>query len=629
MSAHKTVLCSTCLFVVLLAYFVAGLAPSVTLQDSGELALAVHTTGIPHPPGYPLFVLLGKLFSLIPMGDLAYRLNFMSAFFSALGGVFYFLAGITLLSKKQKLRSVNTAIMLLTCAIGVIVPHSYRQAVITEVYGLNTFLFASSVWLIVQWHKSPHKSHLFLLAIFVSALSLTNHHTSLMLFPAIFLVWLATENRRSVKLKHYILIPLLLVMGLLPYIYHPLASLSNPFLDWGDPENWDAFVRVISRAQYAPHLERPPFLLLEQLRQQVLFLIDQIPLYLLFLGFFGLGTLLLVDTTLFVFFVGLLTLTGPVTAALTNFHLPLTSLVISDVLYLWSVFFIPHYGVWGIIIGYGVVSAVSFSPHSHRKLTAAIATVLLSICALWIAFNSHQEESKRGYQLAKQNFENWQSIAKNQPALILSNWDIFYFSTMYFQFVHHQGGKSIYIDIEMLKAPWYIASLDRWYSEIWQGLEKEKADYYKAARRIEKGIPYSRQETLSLYGRMLNKLIQTHLEKMPVYVTISRSYKKLPAGIAANHWFEPQIVASRIKERSEVGLDAIRIDDFNFEEFSKDNFENEHYSSIFREYHCRLILDRTILLQKKNLDFEANELTQRFFPLCKRYSDFSKKPPHP
>src|ERR1051325_5015524 len=60
------------------------LAPTVTLVDSGELILAAHSLGVAHPPGFPLYLMLAHLFSIVPVGSVAVRVNFASAFFAAL-----------------------------------------------------------------------------------------------------------------------------------------------------------------------------------------------------------------------------------------------------------------------------------------------------------------------------------------------------------------------------------------------------------------------------------------------------------------------------------------------------------------------------------------------------------------
>src|SRR3990172_3116052 len=70
-------------FVGALALYVRTAAPSVLGADSGEFQFVPPVLGIAHPPGYALYTLLGKVFSLLPLGDAAYRLNLMSGFFGA------------------------------------------------------------------------------------------------------------------------------------------------------------------------------------------------------------------------------------------------------------------------------------------------------------------------------------------------------------------------------------------------------------------------------------------------------------------------------------------------------------------------------------------------------------------
>ncbi|MQY69884.1 MAG: DUF2723 domain-containing protein [Firmicutes bacterium] len=79
------------LFLVSFGVYLKTLCPTVYIGDSGELIAAAYTLGIPHPPGYPLYCLLGKLFTLLPFGTIAYRVNLMSAFFASLTIVLIYL----------------------------------------------------------------------------------------------------------------------------------------------------------------------------------------------------------------------------------------------------------------------------------------------------------------------------------------------------------------------------------------------------------------------------------------------------------------------------------------------------------------------------------------------------------
>src|SRR5437867_13334371 len=71
-------------FVAALVLYTATLAPTVTLVDSVELIVAARTLGVAHPPGFPLYVLLAHLATLIPLSTVAVRVNFASAAFAAL-----------------------------------------------------------------------------------------------------------------------------------------------------------------------------------------------------------------------------------------------------------------------------------------------------------------------------------------------------------------------------------------------------------------------------------------------------------------------------------------------------------------------------------------------------------------
>src|SRR5215475_852262 len=83
-SLRRELLCAGAVFVIALLLYMLTLAPTVTLVDSGELILAAWGTGVAHPPGFPLWVMLAHLASLLPIGNVAVRINFSSALLAAL-----------------------------------------------------------------------------------------------------------------------------------------------------------------------------------------------------------------------------------------------------------------------------------------------------------------------------------------------------------------------------------------------------------------------------------------------------------------------------------------------------------------------------------------------------------------
>ena len=71
-------------FLIAVLLYSCTLAPTVTLIDSGELIVVAHGLGVAHPPGVPLWAMLAHLASLVPLGNVAERINFSSALFAAL-----------------------------------------------------------------------------------------------------------------------------------------------------------------------------------------------------------------------------------------------------------------------------------------------------------------------------------------------------------------------------------------------------------------------------------------------------------------------------------------------------------------------------------------------------------------
>src|SRR6185436_10760674 len=118
-----------------IAAFVYGLtlSPTVGAGDSGELILAAHSLGIPHPPGYPLWLLLARLADALPWGTAALRVNALSAVLAALAtGLFYLLAARCGLSRAGRI--AGTIVFAGSTLV-------WDAAVQAEVYGVAAVLF--------------------------------------------------------------------------------------------------------------------------------------------------------------------------------------------------------------------------------------------------------------------------------------------------------------------------------------------------------------------------------------------------------------------------------------------------------------------------------------------------------
>ena len=199
------------------------LAPGVYGLDRAELATGVSTMGIVHPPGYPIYILLGRLFSLLPFGDIAYRLNLMSAVFGSLTIMWVYKIIHKLIG--------NMKFALAAAAIFAASNYFWTMALLAEVYTLHTFFLALNIWWLLKWREYGTNKYLYGF-VYTFGLSLTNH-TSSILFTFGF-VWLIFSSPfwkwRNVSM--IVRMSGLFLIGLIPYIYLPLSVGANPSLNY-------------------------------------------------------------------------------------------------------------------------------------------------------------------------------------------------------------------------------------------------------------------------------------------------------------------------------------------------------------------------------------------------------------
>ncbi|HKA60480.1 MAG TPA: DUF2723 domain-containing protein [Gemmatimonadales bacterium] len=165
------------------------LAPTVTLWDAGEFITAAKVLGVPHQPGTPLFVMLGHVWAdLLAIGQYAWRLNLMSACFSAAGAGCLFLVAERLLVGEAPLIRIGGAAA--AAVLSAFAFTAWQNSNETEVYTIATFSVAAISWLAVRWRDvrgSAHAPHLLLLIIYIGALSIGNHLLALLAGPAVVL----------------------------------------------------------------------------------------------------------------------------------------------------------------------------------------------------------------------------------------------------------------------------------------------------------------------------------------------------------------------------------------------------------------------------------------------------------
>ena len=234
-------------FVAVSILYVATTAPGLTWAHGGaaggDLVAAAYTLGIPHPTGYPTFVLLGKLFTLLPYGGVAWRLHLLSALAGA-GAVALVAATarrlLATVEPREALPAALTAAGLL--ATGRLL---WSQAVIAEVHALNAFWAALALYLAVRVAQRPSARALGLVGLALG-LGLGNEQTLGLLVPS--LVVLAWPGLRQLPRLAWLDGLAGLAVGLAVYLYLPLRASQGPRLAWGQPGDLQGFLWHVSGA---------------------------------------------------------------------------------------------------------------------------------------------------------------------------------------------------------------------------------------------------------------------------------------------------------------------------------------------------------------------------------------------
>ena len=226
---------------VFLIYCV-GACRTIYVGDSGELVAAAATLGIPHPSGYPLYVLLGHLWiQLLPLGSVAFEMSLFSGFFGALACGLLHLVG-----RRLGLSFLASAVGALALAFS---PSFWSQATVQRVYTLGAFFVVAVLACALEWHRT-RRVHWMVLAAFLAGLGACNHTVMGVVGVAVGLFAVLTDLGWSKRPHHLAACVGAGLLGLLPYAYLPWRSRQDPRLDWGDPETFASFKDVVLRKDF-------------------------------------------------------------------------------------------------------------------------------------------------------------------------------------------------------------------------------------------------------------------------------------------------------------------------------------------------------------------------------------------
>ena len=215
---------SLAVFALPLLLYWLTLAPTIYNLDSAEFTTAVATNGLIRATGYPLYLLLGKLWVWLPLSsDMAYRLNFFSAFLSAL----------TVLQAEHILRRLKVGPWLRLGALGLLAtaPYFWAMSLIAEVYSLHTALMAGIILTLMRWADQPSPLRL-AIPIFLTVASMGNHMATVLLVPGAVWYVLTSHPAEFKNWRVWTAAGTAVFLGLFVFLILPLRYANQPVFNY-------------------------------------------------------------------------------------------------------------------------------------------------------------------------------------------------------------------------------------------------------------------------------------------------------------------------------------------------------------------------------------------------------------
>jgi hypothetical protein len=589
-------------FLFPLLIYILTLAREITFVDSGELAAVAATLGIAHPPGYPLFTLVGHLFSWIPIGTVAFRIGLLSAAAGALTVVLIYAAGRCLLGIifPARRRATLTLAPLAGALLFAFAQTPWSQAVVIEVYTLQAMLVMAFIAACAYaWRSRPRAVRHWPLLAFTFGLALTNHLSSILLGPGLILFLAASliaraKAARTSPAPQELRIPWLrtLAMGLLPlllYLYLPLRSRMGPLVAWDFPDTFHRFLVHVTARQYHGNLGRTGVNLGELQR----FLSEQLPQeaswVFVVLAAVGLFVLLWRSRT-----IGLVTLLSAAGLLLYN-----TAYPIHDI----SLYYVTPLAIVGLWAAVGAGAIVNLAGHLHRAIGIGVALLLCISCLLPLHAN-WQANDQHDFHLVADYVKDALAGVAPGGVVFSSRWTSFCSPAVYYQSVEGYRSDVAILDLGSLSRPILQRRLAQTAPDLAAACRSETEAVAEIARKAERGEPYDLVAGRVRFSKLKRKLVEHALDLRPTYATPDMTGHPMFARL---HFIAEGLLA---RVRREDQFQPFATPEFRGPRMGPDEIRSEPERAIFDEY-SRMLYARARYLRRHGRELEAAALGQR------------------
>lgn len=538
-------------------FFLTTIAPSVIQIDTGELATAQATLGIAHPTGYPLFTILGYLFSLIPLPfSKIFQLNLLAAIYCASAvSVFSYSSKLILdnlykfgfiknvkekskkkrISDKTEVASTNVKSELLesTKVIAAIFGGLFLalnktfwfQSTSVEVYSLHLLLITTIILTLLKAfllsEKDNSVSKLWLIFAIALALGFTNHMTTLLIIPGVAYLYF-TQNKFNVNSFKQIVIMLLIFFPvlILVYSYLPIRASQNPFINWSNPVEWERIIRHISGQQYQVWL----FSSTDAAAKQFNYFVTNLPTeYLITLVIVLIGLIYSFIQAKKFFIFNLILFFSTVLYSI-NYD-------INDI----DSYFLLAYISLAYFAVFGIIQFILFAEKNKIKIIIPVF-VLFALLSIQFYANYDSVTQKNNYVYEDYTKTLLNSVPKN--SIVFSyQWDYFISASYYFQLVENYRKDVVVIDKELLRRSWYYNQLETNHPKILVGVKPEVNQFIEALKPFEREENFNANLLENLFRKIMTGLISTNISQHDYFIApelidgeMKRGEFQLPAG---------------------------------------------------------------------------------------------------
>lgn len=539
-------------------FYLLTIAPSVIQIDTGELAAVQCTLGIAHPTGYPLFTILGYVFSLIPLPvKKIFQMNLLAALYCSIAvSVFTFTSKIVLdnlglfqflkHSKEKNKRKKKDSGKIVQPAIASSIELSDTYKIISAIFG-GLFLALSKTFWFQSTSVEVYSLHLLLITTIILslikafllsneessiskywiifaitlALGFSNHMTTLLIIPGVAYIYF-TKNGFSTKSIKQIIFMLLVFFPILilVYSYLPIRASQSPVMNWGNPIEWERIIRHISGQQYQVWL----FSSTEAAAKQFNYFVTNLPSEFSFSLMFALAGFVVSFIYARKFFIFNIIVFLSTVLYSINYD-------INDI----DSYFLLAYISLAFFAVFGIVQLILFITKNKMQLVIPVSLLVLFVGLQF--YSNYDEVNQRDNFIYEDYTKSILSTVPKNSIVFSYQWDYFISASYYFQLVESYRKDVIVIDKELLRRSWYYNQLNTNHPKLLNGVKPEVDQFIEALKPFEREEQYNANLLENLFRKIMTGLVSTNIDKQDYFIApeiideeMKRGEFQLPAG---------------------------------------------------------------------------------------------------